>query len=131
MASILGGSKLGAFVATVDRARAKAFYADALGLEIESEDDFAVVLNANGTHIRMTTVREIVVAPYTVLGWEVTDAEKTVAELTAKGVRFEKFPGLPQAESGIWDAPGGARVAWFKDPDGNLLSIAQMPPRQI
>jgi catechol 2,3-dioxygenase-like lactoylglutathione lyase family enzyme len=70
-------------------------------------------------------VRDIAIAAYTVLGWEVADIEAAVTELGAKGVRFEKFPGLPQAENGIWEAPGGARVAWFKDPDGNLLSVAQ------
>lgn len=127
MTSILGASKLTAFIATLDRAPAKAFYVDTLGLTLVSEDDFAVVLNANGTPIRLTTVHDIAIAGYTVLGWEVANIAATAAELSAKGVRFEKFPGLKQAENGIWDAPGGARVAWFKDPDGNLLSIAQMP----
>ena len=126
MSSILSKSKLMAFVATVDRPRAKAFYVNTLGLKLVSEDDFAVVLNANGTPIRLTTVGDIVIARYTVLGWEVENIEATVAELGARGVRFEKFPGMPQADNGIWDAPGGTRVAWFKDPDGNLLSVAQM-----
>ena len=127
MSSILAASKLTAFVATVNPARAKAFYKDTLGLTLVSEDNFAIVFNANGTPIRVTTVHEIVIAGYTVLGWEVADIEATLTALTNKGVRFEKFPGLPQAENGIWDAPSGARIAWFKDPDGNLLSIAQMP----
>ena len=125
MSSIPGTSKLCAFVATVDRPRARAFYVDTLGLTLVSEDDFAVVMDANGTPIRLTTVRDIAIAGYTVLGWEVADIEAAVAELGAKGIRFEKFPGLSQRENGIWEAPGGACVAWFKDPDGNLLSFAQ------
>ena len=116
MPSILGTSKLTAFIATVDRPRAKAFYVDTLGLLLVSEDDFAAVIDANGTPIRLTTVRDIAIAGYTVLGWEVANIEAAVTELGAKGVGFEKFPGLPQHEDGIWEAPGGARVAWFKDP---------------
>jgi len=98
---------------------------DVLGLTLLSEDPFATVFDANGTSLRVTPVQEIALAPYTVLGWDVSDIDAAVAEMAARGVRFEHFPGLPQSESGIWEAPGGTRVAWFKDPDGNLLSVAQ------
>jgi catechol 2,3-dioxygenase-like lactoylglutathione lyase family enzyme len=127
MASVLNSSKLMAFVATKDATRAKAFYGETLGLPLVSEDPFAVVFNANGIVIRVTPVRDIAIGGYTVLGWEVADINASVAELTSRGVRFELFPGLPQSESGVWDAPGGASVAWFKDPDGNLLSLARHP----
>jgi catechol 2,3-dioxygenase-like lactoylglutathione lyase family enzyme len=127
MPSVLGSAKLTAFIATLDGTRAKAFYQETLGLRLVSEDQFAIVFDANGTMLRVTPVHDIAIGGYTVLGWNVADIEATLTGLVSNGVRFEKFHGLPQAENGIWDAPGGARVAWFKDPDGNLLSIAQMP----
>jgi len=125
MASVLSSSKLTAFIATKDAARAKAFYGETLGLPLVSEDPFAIVFNANGTMIRVTPVREIAIGGYTVLGWAVADMEAAVAGLVARGVVFERFPGMSQDENGVWDAPGGTKVAWFKDPDGNLLSIAR------
>lgn len=125
MASVLSSSKLTAFIATRDAERAKAFYGETLGLPVVSEDPFAIVFNANGIMIRVTPVRDIAIGGYTVLGWEVADMEAAVAGLVARGVVFERFPGMPQDENGVWDAPGGTKVAWFKDPDGNLLSIAR------
>ncbi len=114
------------FVATRDAKRAKAFYRDTLGLRLVSEDQFAVVFDANGIMLRVTPVREIAAAQYTVLGWEVTDIVAKAKELASAGVKFERFEAfMKQDELGIWDAPGGARVAWFKDPDGNLLGISQ------
>jgi catechol 2,3-dioxygenase-like lactoylglutathione lyase family enzyme len=125
MASLLNSSKLVAFIATTDAARAKAFYGETLELPLVSEDPFAVVFNANGTMIRITPVRDIAIGGYTVLGWQIADMDAAVAGLVARGVVFERFPGLPQDENGVWDAPGGTKVAWFKDPDGNLLSISR------
>ena len=128
---MLGAAKLAAFVPTTDGGRAKAFYVDVLGLRFVSDDQFALVVDANGITVRVSKVREFTPQQFTVLGWEVSDIEKTVTDLSAKGVTFEKF-GLPgQDELGIWTAPvvdnatGGARVAWFKDPDGNVLSVTQ------
>ncbi len=124
--SLLGSHKLAAFVATRDPVRAKAFYGETLGLRLVSEDAFAVVFDANGTMLRVSIVQEVTVAKYTVLGWQVPDIVATVKDLQKAGVKFERFEGfMQQDELGIWTAPGGARVAWFKDPDGNLLSIAQ------
>ena len=123
--SVLGSHKIMAFVATRDRARAKAFYGDTLGLRLVSEDPFAVVFDANGTMLRVSTVQEVAVANYTVLGWEAQDIVATVKDLQKVGVKLERFEGVQQDELGIWTAPGGARVAWFKDPDGNLLSVSQ------
>ena len=123
---LLSSSKLIGFIATRDAARAKAFYSEKLGLRLISEDPFAVVFDANGTMLRVTPVREIAPASHTVLGWEVADIMASTRELQDAGVVLERFPGLDQDESGVWTAPGGgAKVAWFKDPDGNLLSVSQ------
>ena len=121
----LGLQKLMAFVATCDPNRAKAFYRDILGLKLVSEDRFALVFDAGGTMLRVATVQEIAPAQYTVLGWQVPDVLGIAKSLQTKGVRFERYPGMQQDEMGIWNSPNGARVAWFKDPDGNTLSITQ------
>jgi catechol 2,3-dioxygenase-like lactoylglutathione lyase family enzyme len=123
---MLGSAQLVAFVATRDPAKAKEFYRDTLGLGLVSEDGFAVVFDANGVMLRVSTVREIALAQYTVLGWEVSDIVAKVQELGQAGVKFERYSFPGQDEMGIWTAPGGmARVAWFKDPDGNVLSLSQ------
>ncbi len=122
---MLRSQKLMAFVATRDPARAKKFYESRLGLRFVSDDGFALVFDANGTTIRIATVRELNATPYTVLGWEVNDIESAVKELVKAGVACERYGIFPQDELGIWPAPGGARVAWFKDPDGNTLSLSQ------
>jgi catechol 2,3-dioxygenase-like lactoylglutathione lyase family enzyme len=121
----LGNYKLVAFVATRDSARAKVFYRDTLGLNLVSEDPFALVFDVQGTMLRVTPVRELVTAQYTVLGWRVPNITAAATDLQRAGVTLERFPGLPQDDLGIWTAPGGAKVAWFKDPDGNILSISQ------
>ena len=122
---MLGTAKLVAFAAARDAARAKAFYRDTLGLKLISEDGFAVVFDAHGTTLRVSLVKEVAAAPYTVLGWEVASIAAAVRGLNAAGVQFERYPGMQQDEFGIWRAPDGASVAWFKDPDGNLLSVSQ------
>ena len=123
--SVLSDSKLVAFAATIDPGRAKRFYAGTLGLRLVSEDGFALVFDANGTPLRVSTVREMTPASYTVLGWEVQDIVAATKALADAGVVFERYAGLVQDEHGIWTAPDGARVAWFKDPDGNVLGITQ------
>jgi catechol 2,3-dioxygenase-like lactoylglutathione lyase family enzyme len=123
---LLNSSKLIGFIATRDAARAKAFYAEKLGLRLISEDPFAVVFDANGNMLRVTPVREMALAGCTVLGWEVADIAASTRELQDAGVVWERFPGLDHDESGVWTAPGGrVKVAWFKDPDGNILSVSQ------
>jgi catechol 2,3-dioxygenase-like lactoylglutathione lyase family enzyme len=117
--------KVVAFVATKDAARARTFYEGVLRLRVVGDDQFALVLDAQGTTIRVAKVEAPVIAPYTVLGWEVGDIEGTVAGLKSRGVVFERYSFLEQNALGIWTAPGGARVAWFKDPDGNVLSVSQ------
>src|SRR6476620_5979918 len=119
----MASSKVVAFLATSDAARAKAFYGEALGLRVLSEDGFAVVFDANGTTLRVAIVREVVPAPYTVLGWDVEDIAATARRLSAAGVVFERYGWLQQDELEIWNSPSGAKVAWFKDLDGNVLSV--------
>jgi catechol 2,3-dioxygenase-like lactoylglutathione lyase family enzyme len=122
---ILGSSKIVGFVGVRNADRARAFYRDTLGLRLVSEDGFALVFDANGTMLRVSLVREVVAAPYTVLGWEVDDIDAKARGLIAAGVKLERYDFVTQDELGIWTAPGGTRVGWFKDPDGNLLSISQ------
>ena len=122
---MLGSEKLVAFVATGDLRRAKDFYRDTLGLSLVSEDDFALVFDAAGTMLRVTRVQELTAAKYTVLGWQVPDIVQTAKQLQKAHVALERYPGMQQDELGIWNAPSGAKVAWFKDPDGNTLSITE------
>jgi catechol 2,3-dioxygenase-like lactoylglutathione lyase family enzyme len=125
--SVLGGNKLVAFAPTTDPAKARAFYEGVLGLRlVADEKPFALVFDANGTMLRVTTVHEHHPQPFTVLGWEVESIETTVQRLTTGGVEFLRFPGMNDRDAlGIWTAPGGARIAWFHDPDKNVLSLTQ------
>lgn len=124
--SPLGSQKIMAFAATADPAKAKAFYRDTLGLRLTSEDGFALAFDVQGVMLRVTTVKKVAVAPYTVLGWQVDDIAATANALGKAGVEFQRYQGLPQDELGVWEAPGGAKVAWFQDPDGNTLSITEL-----
>jgi catechol 2,3-dioxygenase-like lactoylglutathione lyase family enzyme len=115
------------FILTANRSAAKPFYAGALGLAIVSEDDFAVTFAlAGGATMRLTDLPDHRAQDHTVLGWDVADIVAAVAELRGKGVTFKIYEGFGQDESGIWSPPGGgAKVAWFGDPDGNVLSLTQ------
>ncbi|MBZ5552047.1 MAG: VOC family protein [Acidobacteriia bacterium] len=122
---MLGSSKIMAFVPTQDYKKARAFYEGVLGLGVVSEDRFALVMDAAGIRVRITKVPDFKLHKYTILGWEVSQIEKIVSGLEQRGVQFERY-GLPgQDEHGIWTAPGGDKVTWFKDPDGNILSLSQ------
>jgi catechol 2,3-dioxygenase-like lactoylglutathione lyase family enzyme len=122
---MLNTSDVIAFVATAKPEQARAFYRGILGLALREEDPFALVFDANGVTLRVAKVQTLAAAPHTVLGWRVPDIRATVATLTRAGVVWERFPGLPQDDTGIWTSPTGARIVWFKDPDGNLLSLTQ------
>jgi len=114
------------FVATSDPDRAKKFYRDTLGLRLVSEEmPFALVFDAHGTMLRVTIVKKVSPAGYTVLGWQVPNISAAAKALQEAGVRFERYQGMEQDDLGIWSSPGGGKVAWFKDPDGNTLSISQ------
>ncbi|MEA3018773.1 MAG: hypothetical protein QOI47_297 [Actinomycetota bacterium] len=116
------------FVHVTDGARARAFYEGVLGLRAAYEDSFAVVFDAGGTQLRLTIVPEVPEPLGTDAGWLVDDIVATARELFAAGVILETFPGLDQDEDGVWEAPGGDRIAWFRDPDGNRLSLTQPAP---
>jgi catechol 2,3-dioxygenase-like lactoylglutathione lyase family enzyme len=122
---MLAASKLIGFVPTRDAPKARAFYEDKLGFQFVSDDPFALVMKAGETAIRIAKAKDFTPAPYTVMGWEVSDIEAVVKWLTQRGVAFEKYPFVQDRELGIWTTPGGDKVAWFKDPDGNVLSVSQ------
>ena len=122
---MLKSTPIVAFVATTMPERAKEFYANTLGLQLLNEDRFALMFDAGGTKLRVTTVKELQPAGYTILGWDVPDIRDAVQALTRRGVQFRRYEGLDQDELGIWTSPGGARVAWFGDPDGNTLSLTE------
>src|SRR6266849_4607667 len=122
---MLGANNIVAFVPTRDAAKARAFYEGVLGLRFVNDDSFALVLDANGIMVRVAKAPEFKPMPFTILGWEVSGIEKMVSGLQKKGVHFEIFGFFKQDELGIWTAPTGDKVAWFKDPDGNILSVSE------
>jgi len=125
---VLGTMDVVAFVPSRNPANARPFYETTLGLRFVSENPFALVLDANGIMIRVANVSSVETfkpAPFTILGWLVDDIARTVKTLKKKNVKFERFPGMDQDELGVWRSPSGARIAWFKDPDGNVLSVTQ------
>ena len=121
---MLGSIDIVAFVPTKDTEKARAFYEGVLGLRFVKDDGFALVLDANGIMVRVAKA-QFTPAPFTILGWQVSDIKKMVTGLQGKGVQFERFGFFEQDALGIWTAPSGDKVAWFKDPDGNILSIGQ------
>ena len=122
---MLGNSPVIAFVATTNPDAARAFYDGVLGLTFVADEPFALVFDANGIMLRVFKVKTHTPAPHTVLGWTVPHIDAMADALAARGVAFERFSGMEQDARGIWTSPSGARVAWFKDPDGNVLSLTQ------
>ena len=123
---MLSDKKLKAFIPTIKPEKAKAFYQEILGLELLSEDEYALEFNANGVLLRVTTVPSLKPHEFTIMGWNVPDMVSLIRLMNNKGIIFEKLSFLKQDVLGIWTAPGGAKVAWFKDPDGNLLSLTEV-----
>jgi catechol 2,3-dioxygenase-like lactoylglutathione lyase family enzyme len=122
---MLGSINIIAFVPTRDPVKARAFYVDLLGLRFVKDDGFAMVLDANGIMVRVAKAPDFKPAQFTILGWKVTGIEKIVEALTGRGVVFERFGFFEQDKLGVWTAPSGDKVAWFKDPDGNVLSVSE------
>lgn len=120
---MLGQAKQVGFVAVSDLDAAERFYGDLLGLDLVDARPFALVHDTATTQLRITAVDKVRVAPYTVLGWIVTDLEDEMDRLASAGVTFNRYDGMTQDDRGIWTTPDGARVAWFHDPDGNNLSL--------
>ena len=124
--TMLTTSDVIAFVGAKDASKARSFYQDTLGLRLVSEEpSHALVFDANGTMLRVSIVQKIPPGKYTVLGWRVGNIGRAVEELARQGVVFEWFEGFAQDDQGIWTAPDSTRVAWFRDPDGNMLSLTQ------
>ena len=118
-------NKLKAFIPTLKPEKAKAFYKGLLGLKLISEDKYGLEFDSNGTRLRINIVPEFKPHSFTVLGWDVDSIKSTIQSLNKKGIIFEKYDFIEQDELGIWTAPGGTKVAWFKDPDENILSLSE------
>jgi catechol 2,3-dioxygenase-like lactoylglutathione lyase family enzyme len=122
---MLGGSRLVAVAATVDSVKSRAFYEGVLGLTLAHEDEYASVYDAQGVELRIQKVRALTPQPHTQLGWSVSSIDQVLQALRHRGVTFEKYSFLEQDPNGVWTSPLGGKIAWFKDPDGNLLSVTQ------
>ena len=122
---MLASKNMMGFVITKDYDKARAFYEGKLGFEFVSLDQFALVMRAGKSAIRISKLKDFKPPQYTVLGWEVDDIEAMVAWLGKRGITFEKYRFIQDKERGIWTTPDGSKVAWFKDPDGNVLSVSQ------
>lgn len=114
-----------AFASTTDLARARRFYEHVLGLRLVEQNAYACVLDAHGTMLRITAVAEVAHPGYTVLGWRVADIRESVAQLESAGVVFARYEGMDQDAHGVWTTPNGDRIAWFCDPDENVLSLTE------
>ncbi len=113
------------FLATTNAARTREFFGEKLGLTFVSEDAAALVFRAHKILLRVQKIENVQPKPYTVLGWTVTDIRQQISELARRGVAFERYPGMQQDDLGVWTSPAGAKVAWFRDPDGNVLSLTE------
>jgi catechol 2,3-dioxygenase-like lactoylglutathione lyase family enzyme len=118
-----------AFIPTNDPAAARTFYETTLGLTFVSDDNFALVFRVGPTQtmLRIARAGDFTPTNATIFGWEVSDIHATITELSANGIEFLRFHFFEQDEAGVWTAPGGAQIAWFKDPDGNTLSLSTHP----
>jgi catechol 2,3-dioxygenase-like lactoylglutathione lyase family enzyme len=118
-------SKIIGFIPSANLDASASFYTNKLGLELVGSDDYALEYLVNNTTLRITKVADLINANYTVLGWEVKDIISAVEELQENGVELVFYEGMSQNENGICSFPNGGKVAWFKDPDDNILSITQ------
>lgn len=120
-----------AFAATNDPAQAKKFYKEQLGLDLVADEQFALVFDANGTMLRIQKARDWTPPQFTVLGWEVTDIRHTISQLMAKGIEFMRVNSIEQDDLGVWSPDTRTKVAWFRDPDGNILSLTEFTPQDV
>jgi catechol 2,3-dioxygenase-like lactoylglutathione lyase family enzyme len=123
---MLGEATYVGFIPVRDTSEARRFYEGTLGLRVVEDTPYALVVEANGTMLRITPVPELTVQPFTIAGWDVVDVAATVRGLAERGVVCARYDGMVQDELGIWTTPGGDRVAWFRDPDGNTLSLTTL-----
>jgi catechol 2,3-dioxygenase-like lactoylglutathione lyase family enzyme len=123
---MLSGAEVVAFVPTADAARSRAFYEGTLGLALAEQTRFACVYRTHNAELRVTVVPRTAGAAYTVLGWRVADIVAAAAWLHGRGVELLRYEGMEQDELGVWRSPSGARIVWFADPDGNVLSLTEI-----
>ena len=124
---MLGAAALIAFASTVKPEAAKQFYEGTLGLRLVDDSEFALVFDANGVEVRIQKLKDVNPPPGTVLGWRVDGLHEVMTDLSRRGVTFERFSFLEQDAQGVWTSPDGTGVVWFKDPDGNTLSLTATP----
>ena len=122
---MLSSAKVIAFLPSSDLERSRQFFTGTLGLTVDDVTPYACVLHVGATMVRITKVDDLRPQPFTVFGWDVVDIETVVAALASAGVSFLHFAGMDQDTAGVWTTPGGDKVAWFHDPDGNTLSLTQ------
>ena len=125
---MLTANQIIAFVATANAEEAMMFYRDRLGLRLIADTEYALEFEVEDTMLRVQKVETVVPAPYTALGWKVGNIAEEIEALGKRGIVFERYEGMAQDENGIWASPSGARIAWFRDPDGNILSLTQFAP---
>ncbi|PHR91220.1 MAG: glyoxalase [Robiginitomaculum sp.] len=113
------------FLATVKAEECLAFYTQVLGLDLREENDFALVFDLKGVELRISKVPTFNTMPFTVLDWQVPDLSSAMDELEERGVKFEHYDQMGMDERNVWSSPDGTKIAWFKDPDGNILSISE------
>jgi catechol 2,3-dioxygenase-like lactoylglutathione lyase family enzyme len=115
-----------AFVPSTDLDRSRRFYVDKLELALTETTPFALVLQTgNATMLRVARVDQLQVQPFTVFGWAVSDIAATVSGLANHGIACVRYEGMEQDDAGVWTTPAGDKIAWFRDPDGNTLSLTQ------
>jgi catechol 2,3-dioxygenase-like lactoylglutathione lyase family enzyme len=122
---MLGAARLQTLVWTADRARAQIFYSECLGLKLKGESLGALVYDVGGGDLRVSPVPSTEPSTHTVLGFAVEDIDSIVGEFEKRALKAERFPNFQHDERGVCRAPDGTRVVWFRDPDGNLLSVVQ------
>ncbi|KAG1682723.1 hypothetical protein GQR58_010518 [Nymphon striatum] len=113
------------FLATSNQSASRIFYESKIGLNFVSSDPYALVFNVGEFELRIQVVKSVIAIPYTSLGWSVNNLEKTIEKLSSNGVEFELYENLEQDKHKIWHSPSGAKIAWFKDPDKNILSLTE------
>jgi catechol 2,3-dioxygenase-like lactoylglutathione lyase family enzyme len=113
------------FLATANAEQSRTFYEELLGLEFVADEPPALVFKVGDRMLRIQKVEHVVAAPYTALGWAVSNIRQTVRDLFSAGITFQRYPGMDQDDDGIWQAPSGVLIAWFQDPDGHVLSLTQ------
>jgi len=123
---MLNNANIKAFVPTTKPAEARLFYKDILGLKLLLEDDYALEFEANGILLRVAIVPELNPHAFTILGWNVPDIASTIRSLNDKGIECKQYDFMEQDSLGVWTSPNGSKVAWFNDPDGNVLSLTEV-----